>query len=156
MHDAHKAPRLVVTALALAVASCATIERDEVAAPAEGGAVTMRAGTALIVSLPPDPAMGYGWLLQSSGENLFVIGGPDYTPDPKPPGLVSVANTTTYRFRAKAPGTASLEFAWQAPPDQPPAPTRTMRYDVTIGPELPAVIASWIALGGAASQPAVK
>jgi hypothetical protein len=69
---------------------------------------------------------------------------------------VGIGNTTTYRFRAKAPGTASLEFAWRAPPDQPSAPARTVRYDVTISPELPAVIASWIALGGAPSQPAVK
>jgi inhibitor of cysteine peptidase len=156
MHDARKAAALIVTALALAAAGCATIERDEVAAPPDGGPVAMRAGTALIVSLPPDPAIGYGWVLQSSGANLFVIGGPDYTPDPKPPGLVGIGNTTTYRFRAKAPGTASLEFAWRAPPDQPSAPARTVRYDVTISPELPAVIASWIALGGAPSQPAVK
>lgn len=151
-----RGPAALTAMLALAVAGCATVERDEVAASSDGGAVAMRAGTALIVSLPPDPATGYGWVLQSSSANLFVIGGPDYTPDPKPPGLVGVANTTTYRFRAKAPGTASLEFAWQAPPDQPPAPTRTMRYDVTIAPELPAVIAGWLALGGAASQPTVK
>jgi inhibitor of cysteine peptidase len=141
---------------ALTAAGCATIERDEVAAPANGGAVVMRTGTPLIVSLPADPAEGYGWVLQSSGPNLFVIGGPDYTPEPKPPGLVGVANTTTYRFRAKAPGTASLEFAWQSPPDQPPAPMRTVRYDVTIYPEFPDAISNWIAPGGAAGQPAVK
>jgi inhibitor of cysteine peptidase len=140
----------------LAAAGCATIERDEVAAPPDGGAIAMRNGTALIVSLPPDPSTGYGWVLQGTAANLPVIGGPDYTPDPRPPGLAGVANTTTYRFRANAPGTASLEFAWQAPPDQPPAPNRTVRYDVTILPAFPAAIANWISPGGAASQPAVK
>jgi inhibitor of cysteine peptidase len=142
--------------LALAVAGCATIERDEVAAPLNGGAVAMRTNTPLIVSLPPDPAVGYGWVLQSSGPNLYVIGGPDYTPDPKPPGLVGVANTTTYRFRAKAAGTASLEFAWRAPPDQPSTPMRTVRYDVTIFPEFPTAISNWMAPSGAEGQPAVK
>jgi inhibitor of cysteine peptidase len=150
-------PTLVLLSLiALAVAGCATIERDEVAAPPDGGAVAMRTGTPLIVSLPADPTAGYGWVLRNSGPNLFLVGGPDYTPDPKPPGLVGVANTTIYRFRAKAPGTASIEFAWQSPPDQPPAPTRTVRYDVTIYPEFPAAISNWIAPGGAASQPTVK
>src|SRR5258706_11417703 len=119
-----RGPHAVAALIALVAAGCATIERDEVAAPSDGGAVAMRTGTPLIVSLPPDPSIGYGWVLQSSGPNMFVIGGPDYTPEPKPPGLVGVANTTTYRFRAKAPGTASLEFAWQAPPDQPPAAKR--------------------------------
>ena len=142
--------------IALAVAGCATIERDEVAAPPDGGAVAMRTGTPLIVSLPPDPSTGYGWVLQSSAANLLVIGGPDYTPDPRPPGLVGVANTTTYRFRANAPGAASLVFAWQAPPDQPTAQVRTVRYDVAIHPQFPAAIANWIAPGGAAGQPTVK
>jgi inhibitor of cysteine peptidase len=146
----------LLMAVALSGAGCATIERDEVAAPADGGAIAMRNGTALIVSLPPDPSTGYGWVLQSTTANLLVIGGPDYTPDPRPPGLVGVANTTTYRFRANAPGTASLEFAWQAPPDQPPAPKRTMRYDVTIDLPFPAAIANWIVPGGVAGQPAVK
>ena len=86
----------------------------------DGGAVAMRTGTPLIVSLPPDPDTGYGWVLRSASPNLLLVGGPDYTPQPKPPGLVGVANTTAYRFRADAPGTASLEFAWQAPPDSRP------------------------------------
>lgn len=156
MHDAHKAAALMMTVVALATTGCATIERDEVAAPPGGGAVALRTGTPLIVSLPPDPSAGFGWVLQSSDANLYVIGGPDYTPDPKPPGLVGVANTTTYRFRAKAPGTASLEFAWQSPPDQPPAPMRTVRYDVTIFPEFPAAWRNWIDPAGAESQPTVK
>jgi inhibitor of cysteine peptidase len=153
-----RAPQVMalLTIIALAAGGCATIERDEVAAPPDGGAVAMRTGTPLIVSLPPDPSEGYGWVLQSSGANLLVIGGPDYTPAPKPPGLVGVANTTTYRFRATAPGPASLEFAWQAPPEQPSAQKRTVRYDVTIYPPFPSAISNWIAPGGAGSQPAVK
>jgi inhibitor of cysteine peptidase len=111
---------------------CASIDRDEVAAPATGGSVAMRAGVPLVVSLPPDPADGYGWVLRSSAANLELIGGPDYTPTPKPPGLVGVANTTVYRFRALKPGTSSLEFAWVAPTGQAPATEKTVRYDVTV------------------------
>lgn len=129
--------RSSLVALALAVAGCATLERDEVAAPMNGGAVTLRTGSALVVSLPPDPATGYGWVLKSGSPNLVLVGGTDYTPTPKPPGLVGVADTTAFRFRAGPPGAGTLEFAWASPPGSSPAPQRNVRYDVTIGPPLP-------------------
>lgn len=123
--------------LAVGLASCATLEREEVAAPAQGGSVAMRTNTALVVSLPPDPSTGYGWMLRSASPNLALIGGPDYTPAPKPPGLVGVADTTAFRFRATGVGDGSLEFVWAAPPGQPPVtPERVVRYDVKVGPNL--------------------
>ncbi len=125
---------LLAPVLAFALGGCSTLVREEVAAPPDGGAVTMRANTPLVISLPPDPAVGYGWILKSGSPNLYLVGGPDYTPTPKPPGLVGVADTTVYRFRAREPGTGTLEFAWRAPPGQPATPERVVRYDVTIGP----------------------
>lgn len=129
---------------ATVLAGCATLERDNVgvAAPPDGGAVTLpdggavtlRNGTALVVSLPPDPSTGYGWVLKSADPKLWEIGGPDATQDPKPPGLIGVAGATAYRFRAKAPGTSTIEFAWRAPPGQPAAPEKVVRYTVTALP----------------------
>jgi len=122
---------------AFALASCVTVVRDEVAAPAQGGTVAMRTGTPLVVSLPPDPDTGYGWVLRSATPNLALIGGPDYTPAPRPPGLVGVADTTVYRFRAIEPGSGALEFVWTAAPGQPPRGSeRVVRYDVQIGKSL--------------------
>jgi len=118
------------------VSSCVTLEREDVAAPAQGGSVSMRTNTALVVNLPPDPAGGDRWVLRSSSPNLALIGGPDFTPAPKPPGLVGVADTTTFRFRALGTGDGTLEFAWTAAPDQPPVPERIVRYDVAIGKSL--------------------
>ncbi len=132
-------------ACVLAVAGCATLERDEVAAPQGGGTVTMRAGAPLVVSLPPDPATGNGWVLQSGSPNLALIGDADFTPAPKPPGLVGVADSTVFRFRAQAPGDAALVFAWAAAPGQPPA--RTVRYDVKIDPP-PLTVGDVFATGG--------
>ena len=127
---------MLATALTFAVASfgCATLERDGVLAPAEGGVVMLREGAPLVVSLAPDPATGYGWVVKSADPNLWEIGGPDVTQAPRPPGLLGVAGATTFRFRAKAAGTSTLEFAWQAPPGQPPAPDRIVRYTVTVAP----------------------
>ncbi len=129
-------PRLPLLLLPLALASCATLEREEVAAPANGGSVAMRVGTPLVVSLPPDPDTGYGWVLRSATPNLQIVGGPDYTPQPKPPGLVGVADTTAYRFRAVGEGKATLEFGWSVPPGAAQQPDRVVRYDVDIGPRM--------------------
>jgi predicted secreted protein len=126
--------RAAATLSALALASCASIERDEVAAPEQGGLVSLRTGTSLVVSLSADPDAGYGWVLRSSSPNLALIGGPDYTPQPRPPGLVGVAGTTAFRFRALEPGSGALEFAWTSPPGQLPAPERVVRYDVRVTP----------------------
>jgi len=120
--------------LAGVMSSCVTLEREDVAAPAQGGAVSMRTNTALVVNLPPDPAGGDRWVLRSASPNLALIGGPDFTPAPKPPGLIGVADTTTFRFRALGTGDGTLEFAWTAAPGQPPVvPERIVRYDVSVG-----------------------
>jgi inhibitor of cysteine peptidase len=126
--------RLALCVVALASASCATLEREQVAAPANGGKVAMRVGTPLVVSLPPDPSTGYGWVLRSATPNLQLVGGPDYTPLPKPPGLVGVPDTTAFRFRATETGSGALEFAWSVPPGAAPQPDRVVRYEVAIGP----------------------
>ena len=153
----HTIQNLLLAAMAaIAAAGCATVERDEVAAPPNGGTVVMRVGTPLIVSLAPDPEAGYGWVLTSNNTNLDLIGGPDFTPAPKPAGLVGVADTTAYRFRATKPGTTTLEFAWQPPSGTAPTPGRTVRYDVTVRPGFPQAIADWVYPPGDIQQPTVK
>ena len=128
--------RAALCLLAVAVSSCSTLVRDEVAAPPSGGNVDMRTGTGLVVSLPPDPANGYGWQLRSASPNLALVGGPDYTPAPKPAGLVGVSDTTAFRFRAMAPGPGSLEFVWAVPPGQASPPDKVVRYDVQVAPSI--------------------
>lgn len=148
--------RIAVLPLALFLTACASLDRDEVAAPAAGGTIAMRDGTALVVSLPPDPATGNGWVLKSAGPNLAFIGGPDYTPDPKPRGLVGEPGMATFRFRARAAGTGTLEFAWVAPPGQPPLPEKTVRYDVTVGPNFPDAVIKTVFGPSGTGQGAVK
>jgi inhibitor of cysteine peptidase len=127
---------ILLIPLSLALASCATLEREEVAAPANGGTVAVQVGSAMVISLPPDPDTGYGWVVRSATPNLQLVGGPDYTPQPKPPGLVGVADTTAFRFRATGTGTGTIVFGWSVPPGAPAQPDRVVRYDVTIGPNM--------------------
>ena len=89
----------------LVLASCATLNREGAVAPLDGGSVAVRQGAPLVINLSPDPATGFGWVLTSNpGDKVWLIGGPDYTPEPIPPGMLGVAGTTTFRFRAHGAG----------------------------------------------------
>jgi inhibitor of cysteine peptidase len=117
----------------LALASCATLNREGVAAPLDGGSVAVRQGAPLVINLSTEPASGFGWVMTSkAGEAVWLIGGPDYTPEPIPAGMLGVGGTTTWRFRALAPGTQTLEFAYLQTWEQGAMPVRTIRYDVTV------------------------
>jgi inhibitor of cysteine peptidase len=117
----------------LVLASCATLSREGNVAPLDGGSVAVRQGAPLVINLSADPATGFGWVLTGKpGDAVWLIGGPDYTPDPIPAGMMGVGGTTTYRFRAEAPGTQTLEFAYLPSWDRGVAPVKTVRYDVTV------------------------
>jgi predicted secreted protein len=116
-----------------ALASCATLTREGVVAGQDGGAVVVRQGTPLVISLEAVPTTGFGWTLTSDpGAPLWLIDGPDWTADPKPEGLMGVPGTTTYRFRAKEAGTSTLEFAYRRAWDDGAPPVKVVRYDVTV------------------------
>jgi inhibitor of cysteine peptidase len=116
-----------------ALTSCATLNREGVVAPLDGGSVAVRQGAPMVVNLSADPATGFGWVMTSTpGDTVWLIGGPDYTPEPIPAGMMGVGGTTTYRFRAATPGTQTLEFAYLRAWDKGAAPVRTVRYDVTV------------------------
>ena len=117
----------------LVLASCATLNREGVVAPPDGGNVAVRQGAPLVVNLSVDPATGFGWVMTGNpGDKVWLIGGPDYTPEPIPPGMLGVGGTTTYRFRAQAQGSQTLEFAYLPVWEKGAVPAKTVRYDVTV------------------------
>ena len=125
--------RACVGSVLLALASCATLNREGAVAPLDGGSVAVRQGAPLVINLAADPATGFGWVLTSNpGDKVWLISGPDYTPEPIPPGLLGVGGTTTYRFRAGAPGSLTLEFAYLRMWEKGAVPAKTVRYDVTV------------------------
>jgi len=117
------------------LAACATLEPEGVTAGPGGGAYVVRSGAPLVISLEAASTIGHVWELQrSSGAPLLLAGGPDFTPAPLPAGMMGVAGTTTFRFRALEPGTATLEFAYRQPSEQGVAPAKVVRYEVTVRP----------------------
>jgi inhibitor of cysteine peptidase len=126
-------PAAFTCVAALTLAACGTLNREGVVAPLDGGSVVVRQGAPFVINLSADPTTGYGWMLTSDpGAAVWLIGGPDYTPDPIPAGLMGVGGTTTYRFRAEAPGTAQLEFAYRRSWEKDVPPAKVVRYDVTV------------------------
>ena len=126
-------PAAFTCVAALTLTSCATLNREGVVAPLDGGSVVVRQGAPFVINLSADPTTGYGWMLSNDpGAAVWLIGGPDYTPDPLPAGLMGVGGTTTYRFRAEAPGTTQLEFAYRRYWETGVPPTKVVRYDVTV------------------------
>ncbi len=123
-----------IVAAALGISGCASLQGIVVAAPPQGGAVAVKAGAPLVVSLPVDPDAGYGWVLKAAGPNISMTGGPDYMPSPKPAGATGEPGATIYRFRAGLPGSTTLEFDWVAPPGAKSPAVPSVRYDVTILP----------------------
>ena len=117
----------------LALGSCASLNREGSVAPLEGGNVVVSQGAPLVINLSPNPATGYGWEMTSKpGDAVWLIGGPDFTPEPKPAGMLGVGGTTTYRFRAMVPGSQTLEFAYRQTWEPGVQPTQVVRYDVTV------------------------
>ena len=126
-------PAALTCVAALAVAACGTLNREGVVAPQDGGTVVVRQGAPFVINLSADPTTGYGWMLTSDpGAAVWLIGGPDYTPDPIPAGLMGVGGTTTYRFRAEALGTTQLEFAFRRSWEKDVPADKVVRYDVTV------------------------
>jgi inhibitor of cysteine peptidase len=125
---------LCAGAALLALASCSTLNREGVVAPLDGGNVVVRQGAPFVINLAVDPSTGYGWVMTSDpGAAVWLVGGPDYTPDPIPAGLMGVGGTTTYRFRAEAVGSSKLEFAYyQSWEEKNLPPAKVVRYDVTV------------------------
>ncbi len=115
-----------------ALASCATLNREGTVAPLDGGVVSVRQGQPLVINLAANPTPGYGWVLTTDpGKSVWLIGGPDYTPDPVPEGMMGVGGTTTFRFRALDPGATKLQFAYRPMLENTPT-AKVVDFDVTV------------------------
>ena len=115
------------------LASCATLNREGTVAPVDGGNVSVRQGAPLVINLAANPTTGYGWVLAGDpGKSVWLIGGPDYTPDPVPEGMMGVGGTTTFRFRALDSGAAKLEFSYRPLQEMSAPAAKVVNVDVTV------------------------
>ena len=90
-----------------------------------GRTVTLRTGDSVEVALAGNPTTGFSWQVASAGDPvLHADGEPAFKPDSR---LIGSGGTATRRFRAVAPGTATLRLEYRRPweKDVPPAGRKT-------------------------------
>ena len=95
--------------------ACGTLNREGVVAPQDGGSVVVRQGAPFVINLSADPTTGYGWMLTNDpGSAVWLIGGPDYTPDPiprRPHGVWRDDHLSLPCPGARAPPSSNSPFA---------------------------------------------
>lgn len=98
-----------------------------------GTAVTLASGESLTVRLAGNATTGYSWTCTNALAGVLVpAGAPDYEPTPVEPGVVGSGGTYVFRFRAVAPGTGNLQFAYARSWEKDVAPAQTASYAVTV------------------------
>jgi inhibitor of cysteine peptidase len=120
----------VATALALAVAGCASgPKKAEVGARDDDRTVELKPGDELLVKLESNRTTRFRWVLtEGPGKVLFKQGDPTYArPIDSAPGA---GGTETWSFRAVEPGEQSLVFEYRRPSDK--TAEKTVRYKVTV------------------------
>jgi inhibitor of cysteine peptidase len=126
----------MVTLFATLLAACGTLQPQTpkiVNAASDGGAVTLKKGATLVVTLDANVTTGYRWeTTAGTGPVLWLLGTPDYLPPQVAPGMVGAPGEMVFRYRAGEPGTTTLTLGYMRPFEKGVAPARTVRYEVTV------------------------
>ena len=83
---------------------------------------------------PCIPSTGYRWeLTRLAGASVAQVGLPDYQPETAA-GVprVGAPGHTTFRFRALASGTSSIELAYRRPWETNDASAKTVRFEIAV------------------------
>jgi inhibitor of cysteine peptidase len=127
---------LVAIAAAVALAGCGSLERQSpkiVTAGQDGGAVALRKGDTLVVTLDANITTGYRWeTTGGTGTVLTLIGTPDYLPEKVAAGMVGAPGEMVFRFRAASAGQAELVLGYLRPFEKGVAPAKSVRYVVSV------------------------
>ena len=127
---------LIALASAVALAGCGSLERQTpriVGAGNDGGAVVLKQGDTLVVTLEANPSTGYRWqTVAGTGTVLTPLGTPDYLPDKLAAGMVGAPGDMVFRYRAAAPGQTDLVLDYRRAFETGVAPAKSVRYAVSV------------------------
>ncbi len=127
----------VIAALAVtALAGCGTLERQTptiVTAGQDGGAVALKQGATLVVALEANVTTGSRWEgTAGTGTVLTPLGTPDYLPTTVAPYMIGAGGDMVFHYRAAAPGQANLVLEFRRPFEMGVAPSKSVRYTVSV------------------------
>jgi inhibitor of cysteine peptidase len=123
----------VVLALCSALAACIVAPPREIDASADNTRVVLEPHQELVVRLATHPETGYRWSVERGAATvLSPADDPNYAPVFASAPLVGSGGWTTFRYRASALGTDTLELAYRRPWEKDAAPEKTYRVDVVV------------------------
>jgi len=95
--------------------------------------ITLARNQTLVVTLEANITTGYRWeAVPGFAPILGELPTPDYAARPSATPVAGAPGDMTFRFRAESPGTTALELAYRRPFEPGVAPSKTIRYDVTV------------------------
>lgn len=98
-----------------------------------GGAVELKVGETMRVTLASNPTTGYSWqILTNDPQVLELQGDPVYRADPSAQGLVGAGGTETFTFVARQAGTVKLALGYLRPWEEGVPPVQTYTLTVTV------------------------
>jgi inhibitor of cysteine peptidase len=122
----------VVGVVALMLAACSAVH--DVSASASAAATPVRVGDEVQITLDANPTTGYVWeLTQLDTTRLEQLGMFDYKADTEQQGLYGAPVKMTARFKARAPGTATVTLVYRRP-FETNAPAQVVQRTIAITP----------------------
>ncbi|MHC1782055.1 MAG: protease inhibitor I42 family protein [Anaerolineaceae bacterium] len=98
----------------------------------EGGQFTARPGDILEITLEANPSTGYIWEVDPLDEKILQLDGEPETRSGANANLVGAPVTQTFRFKAVAPGQATLTISYRRPWEKGIEPEKTYTAQITI------------------------
>lgn len=134
----HSLRNRVAAVATVALSACATLSRDQPAAPLvltaddRGRAVSIRVAQEFVVRLASNPTTGYRWVARGSLDGVIDrVGDAVFVQDPSG-GRVGVGGVELWQFRGVRTGKTTLSFAYRRPWEDPSAPAETIQYRITV------------------------
>jgi inhibitor of cysteine peptidase len=123
----------------LFLAACTFAGRQEtvprmVVATSGSETTSLAVNQILMVALHGNPTTGFCWSIAQLPDFLEQVGSEEYKQDSAPSNKVGVGGTTTWNFRAIAPGSGILRFVYQRSWEQNVPPEKTAEYSLTVSP----------------------
>ncbi len=125
---------VLATILLTLMSSCdttPTVSSNTLTMEDNGSAITLSVGDPLVIQLTSNHSTGFEWVvLQDAATLLTQDGEPDY--DVKPGGGDGAGGHETWRFKATAPGEATLELGYRRPWETDVEPIQLYTLRVTV------------------------
>jgi inhibitor of cysteine peptidase len=129
----------IVLAGVLFLVACTSVSKQNTAqhmvAATENGEVTnLAVNQILVVTLHSNPTTGFSWTITQLPDFLEQIGDEEYRQYADTTNMVGAGGTSIWNFRAVAPGSGTLRFAYQRPWEQDTPPEKTAEYKLVVRP----------------------